>query len=176
MDKIMKNFLFISLVKCTLQSLEGQKRETIRKERNTRRKSSKEARYHQTSNSRFQPSLRIALSTRLLLPTHLWISNYSSIIFEVHVDAVFFAPWLPLPHNDGGHDLLPEIGLPLLSDFFFQSPFGFPPLQDRKVLTLEDVSQTWALGDQGKMRPDLSLLPSPSSPTQKLQRFPARRL
>ena len=32
-DKVIKNFLFISLVKCTLQSLEGQKREMRRKEK-----------------------------------------------------------------------------------------------------------------------------------------------
>ena len=41
------------------------------------------------------------------------IGDYSSIIFKVHVDAVFAMPWLPLPHDDGGHDLLSEVRFPL---------------------------------------------------------------
>ena len=75
--------------------------------------------------------------------------------------------------RSGRHDLLSEIGFPLLSDFFFQSPCGFPPPQDREVLTLEDMPQARALGDQDKTQSDLSLLPSPSLPTRKLQRLPS---
>jgi hypothetical protein len=36
------------------------------------------------------------------------------ITFEIHVDTVLAAPWLALADDDGGHDLLTEIGLPLL--------------------------------------------------------------
>ena len=34
--------------------------------------------------------------------------------FEVHVDTILAAPGLALADDDGGHHLLPEIGLPLL--------------------------------------------------------------
>jgi hypothetical protein len=34
--------------------------------------------------------------------------------FEVHVDTVLAAPRLALADDDGGHHLLPEVGLPLL--------------------------------------------------------------
>ena len=40
------------------------------------------------------------------------IGDYSSIIFKVHVDAAFATPWLSLPHDDGGHDLLSEVRFP----------------------------------------------------------------
>lgn len=36
------------------------------------------------------------------------------LTFEVHEDTVLSAPWLALPDDDRGHDLLPEVGLPLL--------------------------------------------------------------
>ena len=36
------------------------------------------------------------------------------VTFEVHVDSVLAAPRLALADDDGGHDLLPEVGLPLL--------------------------------------------------------------
>ena len=36
------------------------------------------------------------------------------VTFEVHVDTVLAAPRLALADDDGGHDLLPEVGLPLL--------------------------------------------------------------
>ena len=36
------------------------------------------------------------------------------LTFEGHEDAVLSAPWLALADDDGGHNLLPEIGLPLL--------------------------------------------------------------
>ena len=33
--------------------------------------------------------------------------------FKIHVDAVLSAPWLALADDDGGHDLLPQVGLAL---------------------------------------------------------------
>ena len=38
----------------------------------------------------------------------------SIVTFEVHEDAVLSAPRLALAHDDRRHDLLPEVGLPLL--------------------------------------------------------------
>ena len=56
------------------------------------------------------------------------IGDYSSIIFEVHVDTVFAVPWLPLPHDDGGHDLLSEVRFSLTvmagMTFFLRSSFS----------------------------------------------------
>lgn len=37
-----------------------------------------------------------------------------NVTFKVHVNAILSAPRLALPHDDGGHDLLAEIGLALL--------------------------------------------------------------
>ena len=44
------------------------------------------------------------------------------VTFEVHVDTVLAAPRLALADDDGGHDLLPEVGLPLLEVAMTMSP------------------------------------------------------
>ena len=58
MDKVIDNFIFILLVKYTLQSLKGQKN----KKKEKRKRGSKEAQFLPTSSSRFRPLLWIALS------------------------------------------------------------------------------------------------------------------
>jgi len=49
-------------------------------------------------------------------PLHLTlrVHNHASIVLEVEVDAICSPPGLALAHDDGGHDLLPELGLALL--------------------------------------------------------------
>jgi len=44
----------------------------------------------------------------------LGIDNDTSVIFKVKEDAVPSTPSLPLADNYGGHDLLPQLGFPLL--------------------------------------------------------------
>jgi hypothetical protein len=42
------------------------------------------------------------------------LGKVATVTFEVHVDSVLAAPQLALADDDGGHDLLPEVGLTLL--------------------------------------------------------------
>ena len=41
------------------------------------------------------------------------LGKAARVTFEVHVDSVLAAPRLALADDDGGHDLLPEVGLTL---------------------------------------------------------------
>jgi hypothetical protein len=41
-------------------------------------------------------------------------THHTSVVLEVQVDTVRPPPWLALADNDGGHDLLPQLGLSLL--------------------------------------------------------------
>lgn len=44
----------------------------------------------------------------------LGVDNDTGVVLEVQVDTVRSPPWLALADNDGGHDLLPQLGLSLL--------------------------------------------------------------
>ena len=44
----------------------------------------------------------------------LGVDDDTGVVLEVQVDTVCSPPWLALADNDGGHDLLPQLGLSLL--------------------------------------------------------------
>lgn len=43
--------------------------------------------------------------------------------FKIHIDTILSTPWLALPNNDSGHDLLPEIGLSFLNSGHHHIPY-----------------------------------------------------
>jgi hypothetical protein len=68
-------------------------------------------RTHTTRSSRHYQTRR-----QQHIKVELWKgSDVTTLVtFEVHVDTILAAPRLALADDGGGHDLLPEVGLPLL--------------------------------------------------------------